>query len=156
MMTMALHSQWMGVEVDTVHATGGAAANRGDPAGHGRRVPGADVYQFEVGNSAALGAALRAAESRCRGARPRDSPGKRWCARPPRADRSQPNRAPDRRAGGHLPRPDRHLHAACEAHALGRGPAPATAASPSPRHPPPERRDQKLYTAAAARSIPIR
>ncbi len=28
MMTMALHSRWMGVEIDTIHATGGAAANR--------------------------------------------------------------------------------------------------------------------------------
>ena len=59
MMAMALHSQWMGVRIDTIHATGGAAANpqilqvMAD-------VFGADVHRFEIGNSAALGAALRA------------------------------------------------------------------------------------------------
>jgi xylulokinase len=59
MMAMALHSQWMGVRVDTIHATGGAAVNpqilqvMAD-------VFGADVHRFESGNSAALGAALRA------------------------------------------------------------------------------------------------
>jgi xylulokinase len=59
MMALARHSRWMQVEVDTIHATGGAAANvqilqvMAD-------VFGADVYRFEVGNSAALGAALRA------------------------------------------------------------------------------------------------
>jgi len=59
MMTMALHSQWMGVRIDTIHATGGAAVNpqilqvMAD-------VFGADVQRFESGNSAALGAALRA------------------------------------------------------------------------------------------------
>ena len=58
-MAIARHSRWMGVEVDTIYATGGAAANvqilqvMAD-------VFGADVYQLEVGNSAALGAALRA------------------------------------------------------------------------------------------------
>jgi xylulokinase len=59
MMAMALHSQWMGVRIDTIHATGGAAANpqilqvMAD-------VFGADVHRFATGNSAALGAALRA------------------------------------------------------------------------------------------------
>jgi xylulokinase len=58
-MAIARHSRWMGVNVDTIYATGGAAANvqilqvMAD-------VFGADVYQLEVGNSAALGAALRA------------------------------------------------------------------------------------------------
>jgi xylulokinase len=58
-MALARHSRWMGVEVKTIYATGGAAANRtilqvmAD-------VFGADVYQFEVGNTACLGAALRA------------------------------------------------------------------------------------------------
>jgi len=121
LMAMALHSRWMGVNVDTIHATGGASANRtilqvmAD-------VFGADVYQFQVGNSAALGAALRAAHA-------------------------------DRTAGGRTTRwediisgfaelvaasrlhsdPQRHaiylallpVYAACEAHALGRGPDPA-------------------------------
>jgi xylulokinase len=59
LMSIARHSQWMKVAVDTIYATGGAAANvqilqvMAD-------VFDADVYQLEVGNSAALGAALRA------------------------------------------------------------------------------------------------
>jgi xylulokinase len=58
-MAMALHSRWMGVTVDTIHATGGAAANR-DILQVMADVFGAVVYQLQVGNSAALGAALRA------------------------------------------------------------------------------------------------
>ena len=59
MMAIARHSRWMGVDVDTIFATGGAAANvqilqvMAD-------VFDAEVYQMEIGNSAALGAALRA------------------------------------------------------------------------------------------------
>ena len=58
-MSLALHSRWMSVTVDTILATGGAAANTpilqvmAD-------VFGADVYRSTVTNSAALGAALRA------------------------------------------------------------------------------------------------
>jgi len=59
MMTMALHSRWMGVDVKTIHATGGASANRAILQVMAD-VFGADVYQFDVGNSACLGAALRA------------------------------------------------------------------------------------------------
>jgi xylulokinase len=59
MMSMALHSRWMGVSVDTITATGGAAANR-EILQVTADVFGADVQQLEVGNSAALGAALRA------------------------------------------------------------------------------------------------
>jgi xylulokinase len=58
-MALALHSRWMGVKVTTIHATGGASANR-DILQVMADVFGADVYQFEVGNSACLGAALRA------------------------------------------------------------------------------------------------
>jgi xylulokinase len=59
MMALARHSRWMGVTVDTIYATGGAAANvqilqvMAD-------VFGAEVYQLEISNSAALGAAIRA------------------------------------------------------------------------------------------------
>jgi xylulokinase len=59
MMALVRHSRWMEIDVDTIYATGGASANvqilqvMAD-------VFGADVYQLEVGNSAALGAALRA------------------------------------------------------------------------------------------------
>jgi xylulokinase len=59
MCALALHSQWMGVNVDRIHATGGAAANRAILQVMAD-VFGADVYQLEVGNSACLGAALRA------------------------------------------------------------------------------------------------
>jgi xylulokinase len=58
-MAMAIHSRWMGVDIDTIHATGGAAVNdrilqvMAD-------VFGADVYRSTVTNAAALGAALRA------------------------------------------------------------------------------------------------
>jgi xylulokinase len=58
-MALALHSRWMGVTIATIHATGGASANR-DILQVMADVFGADVYQFEVGNSACLGAALRA------------------------------------------------------------------------------------------------
>jgi xylulokinase len=58
-MAMALHSRWMNVTVDSIHATGGAAANR-DILRVMADVFGAVVYQLQVENSAALGAALRA------------------------------------------------------------------------------------------------
>jgi len=58
-LAMALHSRWMDVEVDSIHATGGAAANR-DILQVMADVFGAVVYQLQVGNSAALGAALMA------------------------------------------------------------------------------------------------
>jgi xylulokinase len=59
MMSMAVHSSWMGVKTETIHATGGAARNR-EILRVMADVHNAEVYQFQVGNSAALGAALRA------------------------------------------------------------------------------------------------
>ena len=59
MMAMALHSRWMGGSIDTITATGGAAANR-EILQVMADVFGATVDRLEVGNSAALGAALRA------------------------------------------------------------------------------------------------
>lgn len=59
MLALANHSTWMGVQVKTVHATGGSAVNR-EILQVMADVLDADVYQFEVSNSAALGAALRA------------------------------------------------------------------------------------------------
>jgi xylulokinase len=58
-MALARHSRWMGVDVKTIHATGGAAANRAILRVMAD-VFGAEVYQCEVGNTACLGAALRA------------------------------------------------------------------------------------------------
>jgi xylulokinase len=59
LIAMALHSRWMGVEMKTIHATGGASANSAILQVMAD-VFGAEVFQFEVGNSACLGAALRA------------------------------------------------------------------------------------------------
>ena len=59
MLAMRRHSKWMGVTIDTIYATGGASANR-DVLQVMADVFGAEVFQFEVGNSASLGAALRA------------------------------------------------------------------------------------------------
>ena len=56
---MALHSAWMQVDVKTIYATGGASASRAILQVMAD-VFDADVYQFVVDNTAALGAALRA------------------------------------------------------------------------------------------------
>jgi xylulokinase len=62
MMSMRIHSKWMGVRPSRIYATGGASRNKtllqvmAD-------VQGCPVHRFEVSNSAALGAALRAAHS---------------------------------------------------------------------------------------------
>jgi xylulokinase len=120
MMSMALHSQWMGVEIDAIYATGGAAANRSILRTMAD-VFGADVYQFEVGNSAALGAALRAAHADVSSR----APSVEWdevlrgFAEPLVGTRLQPD--PQRRAWY---RDWMQVYAACEAHALGRGPNP--------------------------------
>src|SRR5262249_33242553 len=58
-MALAIHSRWMDVDVRSIYATGGAAANQAILQVMAD-VFGADVYRFEVGNSACLGAALRA------------------------------------------------------------------------------------------------
>lgn len=59
MLAMARHSRWMGVPIRRIHATGGAAANAAILQVMAD-VFGAEVHRFEVANSAALGAALRA------------------------------------------------------------------------------------------------
>jgi len=59
LMSMALHSRWMGVSVSAIHATGGAAANL-EILRVMADVFGAEVRRSTVGNAAALGAALRA------------------------------------------------------------------------------------------------
>ena len=59
MMALALHSRWMGVKIGTIYATGGASTNR-DVLQVMADVFNAQVLQLETGNSAALGAALRA------------------------------------------------------------------------------------------------
>ena len=59
MMAMARHSAWMGVRVDTIHATGGASSNP-EILQVMADVFNARVERFQISNSAALGAALRA------------------------------------------------------------------------------------------------
>ena len=126
MMSMALHSRWMGVRVRTIHATGGAAVNR-DVLRVMADVFDADVLQLPTGNSACLGAALRAlhADARASGHPMGWDEVVAGLAEPAAEGRF----APDARAAplyGDLTR----AYAACEAHALGRGtdPAPLIAA----------------------------
>jgi xylulokinase len=59
MASMAIHAEWMGVPIRVIHATGGAAANR-EVLQVMADVFQAEVRQFAAGNSACLGAALRA------------------------------------------------------------------------------------------------
>jgi xylulokinase len=114
MASMALHSRWMGVKPKTVYATGGASANR-EILQVMANVNNADVYQFEVGKSAALGAALRAAHADLKvSGQP-----KPWekivegFAEPVKESRVQPDRSAVRVYGEFL-----KLYLACESHAL--------------------------------------
>jgi xylulokinase len=62
MMAIARHSHWMGVTIDAVYATGGAAINRAILQVLAD-VMNVEVRELQVSNSAALGAALRAAHA---------------------------------------------------------------------------------------------
>jgi len=62
LMSMRIHSRWMGVPAKTIYATGGGSANRAILRIMAD-VHDAEVFQFEVGKSAALGAALRASHA---------------------------------------------------------------------------------------------
>ena len=119
-MAMALHSKWMARKIDAIHATGGAAANR-EILEVMADVFGARVFQLPVGNSAALGAALRAAHAHLRERDPLTTWADviRGLAEPSPASRVDPD--PRRHA---IYREMMPRYAACEAHALGRGPAP--------------------------------
>lgn len=120
MMAIARHSQWMQVQVDTIYATGGAAANlqilqvMAD-------VFNADVYQLQVGNSAALGAALRAwhADLSARGTPMGWGDVIAGLVEPVLESRRRPRGALHDSYGDLM-----RVHAACEAHALGNGPDP--------------------------------
>jgi xylulokinase len=121
MLALANHSEWMGGRVAEIRATGGASANRAILQVMAD-VFGAEVSVVGGANSAALGAALRAyhADELARG---NDLP---WedvvagFAEPWPASVVRPVPA-------HvlIYREMRKLYAACEAHALGRGPDPA-------------------------------
>jgi len=119
-LSMALHSRWMAREVDTIHATGGAAVNR-EILQVMADVFGTSVFQLPAGNSAALGAALRAAHAHLSDA----DRSLTWLdvvaglAEPLAISRVDPN--PDRHA---MYRDMMPVYAACEAHARGCGPDP--------------------------------
>jgi xylulokinase len=123
MMSMAMHSRWMGIGIDTIHATGGAAINRQILQAMAD-VFGADVYRSTVSNSAALGAALRAwhADALDEGPPLSWDEVTRTLAQPAPASRVAPE--PEAVAVYRRLLP---LYAACEAHALGRGPDPTDA-----------------------------
>jgi xylulokinase len=119
-MAMSLHSSWMGVRVHTIHATGGASANR-EILQVMADVFGAEVYQLEVGNSAAIGAALRAAhaDALAQGHSITWSDAIRGFVEPVSSSVIRPD------AERHETYVKwKHVYAACEAHALGRGPDP--------------------------------
>ena len=117
MMAMAIHSRWMGVTPESIYATGGAACNK-EILQIMAQVFDADVYQFEVGNSAALGAALRACHADDKAAGGSIS----WeeviagFAQPVAASRIVPD--PELVALYNDLKP---VYEACEEHALGRG-----------------------------------
>jgi len=121
-MSMAVHSTWMSVSIDTIHATGGAAANK-EILRVMADVFGAEVYRSTVSNSAALGAALRA----WHGDTVAEGTPLPWdtitaIARPNTSSLISPN--PVRHATYRELMP---IYEACEAHALGQGPDPTPA-----------------------------
>jgi len=123
MASMALHSEWMGVKTSTIYATGGASANR-EILQVMADVQNADVYQFEVGNSAGLGAALRAAHADLKASK-KEAPWEdivKGFAEPVKASRVKPNKA-----AAKVYREFLKLYAACESHALAGGPDPKDA-----------------------------
>lgn len=121
-MAMAVHAGWMAVTIDTIHATGGAAANR-EILQVMADVFGADVYRSTVGNSAALGAALRAwhADTLDEGS-PLPWSTVTAIAQPSASSLIAPNARRHAIYRELLP-----IYEACEAHALGRGPDPTPA-----------------------------
>jgi len=121
-MAMAVHSTWMSVTIDTIHATGGAAANK-QILQVMADVFGAEVYRSTVSNSAALGAALRA----WHGDTVAEGTPLPWetitaIAQPSATSLIAPNPARHAVYRELLP-----IYEACEAHALGRGPDPTPA-----------------------------
>jgi xylulokinase len=120
MMSLATHSQWMGVAVREIRATGGAAANA-EILQVMADVHGAPVRRLKVGNSACLGAALRAYHA------DELSEGRHVPWQEVVAGFVEPEEPPTRPAAGRaaLYAELKKVYAAGEAHALGRGPDPA-------------------------------
>jgi xylulokinase len=120
MMALANHAGFMGVSVREIRATGGAAANA-EILQVMADVHGAEVRRLKVGNSAALGAALRAyhADVVSEGQKIAWGEVVEGFVEP-----EQPAIRPDA-ARVALYAELRKVYAACEAHALGAGPDPA-------------------------------
>jgi xylulokinase len=118
MMAAALHTAWIRERIVAIHATGGATRNR-EILQVMADVHGADVYQLEVGESAALGAALRAfhGDERERGRSLDWEEVVAGFVEPVAHVRPDPRNVAVYDAL-------KKVYAACEAHALGRGPAP--------------------------------
>ena len=121
MLAARRHSTWIASRVEAIHATGGAAVNQAILQVMAD-VFGADVYRFDVSNTAALGAALRACHA---DVVDRDGSAS-WqdivsgFAEPIRESRIVPDRARHAMYEDLL-----DVYGACEAFALGRGPDPA-------------------------------
>ena len=122
MLSLAVHSRWMGVAVREIRATGGAAANP-EILQVMADVHGAPVRRLKVGNSACLGAALRAyhADELAEG---RKLPWSEITAGFVEPEEPAIRPAPGRAA---LYDAMKQVYAACESHALGTGPDPAAA-----------------------------
>jgi xylulokinase len=118
MMAIAIHAGWIGERVTAIHATGGGARNR-DILQIMADVHDADVYPLDVSESAALGAALRAfhADEVDQGHTIGWEAVVASFVRPATPVRPEPRNVA---VYAELQR----RYAACEAHALGRGPAP--------------------------------
>ena len=121
MMATVLHSEWTASRIEVIHATGGGARNR-EILQVMADVHDAEVYRIEAGESAALGAALRAFHGDA-AADGRDIPWDDVVAglAEPRADtvvRPEPRAV---RVYQDL----KAAYTACEAHALRGGPDPA-------------------------------
>ena len=121
MASLAVHSRWMDVRAETIYATGGASSNR-EILQILADTFGADVYPSNVGQTAALGAALRAWHAE------RQSAGEviPWedvvegLADPVISERVSPRSELTSRY-----RQFQELYRACENHALNDGPDPA-------------------------------
>lgn len=120
MMAMARHASWMGTRPRVIVATGGASGNR-EILQVMADVHQAEVWRLPLGNSACLGAALRA----CHADRRRTRRPISWTevvagfAGAEAADRIRPRSDLEPRY-----RALADVHEACEAHALGLGPDP--------------------------------
>ena len=130
MMATAIHAGWIGERMTAIHATGGGARNR-DILQIMADVHDADVYPLDVSQSAALGAALRAlhADEVDQGHAIGWENVIAGFIRPATPVRPEP-----RNVAVYAEMKQRY--AACEAHALGRGPAPVpvTQGNPSGAH----------------------